>query len=101
MTGDATGSTGGMRAGARVTLWGGAATLLLAPWIAMRLTEAVDWSAGDFLVFATMLALACGACELVAWTLRRRAWRLAAWAGIALVFALVWVELAVGIFGPG
>lgn len=101
MTQDTMRSAGGGHAGWRLALWGGAALLLLAPWVAMRFTAQVDWSAGDFLVFGAMLALACGACELAAWTLRRRALRLAAWAAIALAFGLVWAELAVGLFGPG
>ena len=85
----------------RLGLWGGAALLLLLPLLAMQFTDELGWDAFDFLVMGTMLAVACGACELVAWTVRRRALRYFAWAAIALLFLLVWAELAVGIFGPG
>ena len=49
----------------RMLVWGGAAGLLALPAIAMRLgADGVDWSATDFIVFATMLAVACGLYEL-------------------------------------
>ena len=39
----------------RPVVWGGAALLLLAPWLAMRLTDDVAWTGGDFAVFGAML----------------------------------------------
>lgn len=84
--------------GWRRAMWGGAAALLALPAVAMQFTGDVDWGPGDFLVFGSMLLLACGACELAVRLIPARAWRVTAIATIALVFGLVWVELAVGIF---
>lgn len=83
----------------RAGVWGGAACLLLAPWVAMRFTPEVAWSAADFLVFGGLLVVACLACEGL-W--RRRgdtAWRAAAGLAIGIAFLLVWATLAVGLVG--
>jgi len=82
----------------RRAMWIGAAAVLALPAVAMRFTTEVDWGPEDFLVFGTMLLVACGACELALRTIAGRAWRIAAIAVIALAFLLVWAELAVGIF---
>lgn len=82
----------------RMALWGTAVVLLVLPWLAMQFTAEVSWDLGDFVVFGAMLALACGTFEGI---VRLTADRLVrGWAGtaIALVFLLVWAELAVGIF---
>ena len=83
----------------RFIMWGGAALLLLLPLIAMRFTSEVNWTAFDFAVFGAMLAIAGGACELVA----RAAggwWSRAAFGfTIATAFFFVWVSLGVGIIG--
>lgn len=80
-------------------IWGAAACLLLLPWVAMQFTHDVVWTAFDFIVFGTMLAVACGAYELAA-RMSRNTWYRAA-AGIAVLagFFMVWVNLAVGIIG--
>ncbi|MDR7335522.1 hypothetical protein [Roseateles asaccharophilus] len=83
----------------RMALWGAAVVLLLLPWVAMQFTTEVSWDLGDFVVFGAMLAIAGGALEgIVRLTPHRRA-RLWAAAAVALVFLLIWAELAVGIFG--
>ncbi|WP_339743430.1 hypothetical protein [uncultured Maricaulis sp.] len=82
----------------RLTLWGCAAALWLLPALAMRLTDQVNWAPGDFAVFGAMLAGLVGGIEfLSALRLGLRSKIIAA-AGVVAVFALVWVELAVGIF---
>lgn len=83
----------------RALLWGGAGTLLLLPWIAMQFTAEVNWTGFDFLVFGTMLAIACAACELAVWASRSHTYRLAAAMAVGTGFLLVWVNLAVGIIG--
>ena len=80
-------------------MWGGAALLLSLPWIAMRLTDEVDWSPRDFAVFGTMLFVACSAYELATRTTGNRAYRAGAGLAVAAGFLLVWVDLAVGIVG--
>ena len=80
-------------------MWGGAALLLLLPWVAMRFTDEVDWTAMDFATFGTMLLLACGAYELAARSHGDRMYRAGAALAVAGGFFLVWVNLAVGIIG--
>jgi hypothetical protein len=83
----------------RTLLWGGAGTLLLLPWIAMRFTAEVNWTSFDFLVFGAMLATACIACEIAVRVSRSNAYRFAAAIAAGTGFLLVWINLAVGIIG--
>ena len=74
------------------------AALLLIPLTAMQFTDQVLWNAADFVVagvllFGTSLALA-----LVAKRVKRPVYRMAAGVAVLSALALVWVELAVGIF---
>ena len=80
-------------------IWGFAAFLLLLPAVAMRFTAEVNWTTSDFVVLGAMLAIACGAYEVLA-RLSGNTWYRAA-AGIAIVtaFLTVWVNLAVGMLG--
>ncbi len=83
----------------RIGLWGGAVALLAAPWIAMRFTPEVKWTALDFGTFGGMLLTALVAFEIVARLSGSPGYR-AAWS-VALLgaFLLVWAHLAVGIIG--
>ena len=62
------------------------------------MTSEVDWGVGDFLVFGAMLTTVLGVIEVaisrpVSWMFK------ALLVGVSLaVFALIWAELAVGIF---
>ena len=83
-------------------VWATAAGLLLIPAIAMRVPgSGVDWTASDFIIMGLLLALACGAWEL-ATRLSGNAMTRAGFAAAVLGgFALVWVNLAVGLIGDG
>jgi hypothetical protein len=84
----------------RPLVWGGAAALLALPAIAMRLgANGVQWGGADFLVFGTMLVVACGLYELATRTSANRGYRLAAGIAIATGFLTVWANLAVGMIG--
>lgn len=83
----------------RWLVWGGAAALLLLPLVAMQFTRDVQWTALDFAVMGTMLAIACGAYELGAWISGDRLYRAAFGLAVLTGFLLVWVTLAVGIIG--
>jgi hypothetical protein len=92
----------GSRAGSRWTLflWGGAALLLSLPFFAMRFqAPGVDWSAADFIVMGTMLALVCGAIELAVRMTSDWSYRLAVATAIGGAFLIAWANLAVGIVG--
>jgi hypothetical protein len=76
------------------------AMILLAPLVAMQFTHQVVWSGGDFAAAALLLAGAGLACLRTARRVARwRPWqRVAAVGALALFFAALWVELAVGVF---
>lgn len=83
----------------RWVVWGGAALLLLAPLIAMRFTDEVDWSPVDFLVMGTLLALVGGAYELAVRIARTHVYVIAFGVAVATAFLTIWADLAVGIVG--
>lgn len=83
----------------RAVVWGGAAALLLLPLVAMQFSPEVDWSLADFVMFGGMLLVACGSYELATRQSRHTAYRAAAAVALATGFALVWINLAVGIIG--
>lgn len=83
----------------RVALWSFAAALLLLPLVAMQFTQEVNWTLADFLVFGTMLVIACGAYELATRASGNKTYRIAAGVAVATAFILVWANLAVGIIG--
>lgn len=77
----------------------GVALLLAVPLVAMRFSDGVDWSWFDF-VLAGFLLLATGlACEFVLRKVRRLEYRIAVCAVILFALFIIWVELAVGLFG--
>jgi hypothetical protein len=90
---------GGTRPGGRwrIVAWAGAAALLLAPLLAMQVTDQVSWDGIDF-VFAGALILAVGvAYELAAKRTRNGAYRAAVGVAVATAAILVWMNAAVGI----
>jgi hypothetical protein len=89
-----------MKAGAAsrwtLLIWGGAALLLSVPFVAMRFTGEVNWSASDFAVMGTLLALACGIIELAARRGGNVAYKLGVTVAVGGGFLIVWANLAVG-----
>ena len=77
----------------------GTAAILLIPFVAMQFTGEVDWSTGDFVIAAVLLAGTGMLFELAKAGLRTRGSRLIAGAAIAFCFLFVWAELAVGLVG--
>ena len=76
-----------------------AGALLLAPAIAMRFTQEVVWTAGDFIAAGALLFGTVLAVERVLRKVTGRTARIAACASVLLVLVVVWAELAVGLFG--
>lgn len=72
--------------------------LLLIPLAAMQFTREVDWGLGDFLLAAALLFSAGAAGAIAFKFLKRPAYKKAVIGAIALAVALVWAELAVGLF---
>jgi hypothetical protein len=76
-----------------------AAFLLLIPFIGMQFTKEVNWSLSDFAIAGLLLF---GTGLSVEFTLRKsknRNFRTFAIIAIVIISLLIWVELAVGIFG--
>ncbi len=73
--------------------------LLLIPFIAMKFTTEVEWTAIDF-VTAGVLLLGTGLiCEFVMRHVKNLGQRVALCGFVLLVLFLVWAQLAVGLFG--
>ena len=74
------------------------ALLLLVPAVAMQFTSEVSWGPGDFIV-AGMLLFGAGAATVIAFRhVRGTGRRAAVTLAIAFCLAVVWAELAVGLF---
>lgn len=83
----------------RIGFLGFAAPVLLAPLLAMQITDEVNWAPGDFLVAGVMLASVALGFELAMRVLRKPLHRWVAMVGVTLLALLVWAELAVGVLG--
>ncbi|MVM37833.1 hypothetical protein GO730_09925 [Spirosoma sp. HMF3257] len=75
------------------------ATLLLIPFIAMQFTNEVNWTLSDFVVAGVLLLGTGLLIELVLRTVTTVKYRIALCAAIVVMLLLIWIELAVGIFG--
>ncbi len=73
--------------------------LLLIPFIAMLFTEEVNWTLFDFVVAGILLLSAGLTLEFILRKVKTTKLRIALCVALFLGFFLVWVELAVGIFG--
>lgn len=88
----------GLSPALRRALWACAAATLLFPAIAMQFTNQVNWALGDFMVFGGMLLILIGGIEAAVKYPSERKWRIAAVGASLLIFLLVLIELAVGLF---
>jgi hypothetical protein len=73
--------------------------LLLVPFIAMQFTEEVKWTPFDFLVAGGLLSGFGLLIELVLRYVERTNFRIIILFAILTFLILIWLELAVGIFG--
>ncbi|MFQ3581805.1 hypothetical protein J8C06_13760 [Chloracidobacterium validum] len=76
----------------------GTALLLLVPLIAMQFTKEVSWGPGDFFAAALLLFASGMSYSLVAQRVRTSKQRAAVAVVVLAVLAVVWAELAVGLF---
>lgn len=74
------------------------ALLLLIPLTAMQLTSEVRWGLGDFVAAACLLFGTGAGMAVVARHVKRTRHRAMLMGALVLLFAVVWAELAVGIF---
>ena len=83
----------------RIAGWGFAASLLLLPFLAMRFTNEVEWTASDFVVAAVLLGSVGFAFELTVRKSGNLAFRLGAATAVIATFLTIWVNGAVGMIG--
>jgi glucose uptake protein GlcU len=74
------------------------ALILLIPFTAMQFASEVKWTAFDFTIAAALLITIGLACELVLRKVKTKKNRIIICLGLLLLLAIIWVELAVGIF---
>ncbi|UAM98132.1 hypothetical protein K8354_17935 [Polaribacter litorisediminis] len=73
--------------------------ILFIPLIAMQVTDEVNWKVFDFLIVGLLL-VGTGVLLDFSWRkIGKLKYRIFAIITIAIVFLLIWAELAVGIFG--
>lgn len=75
------------------------ALLLLVPLIAMQFTNEVNWTLFDFVVAGVLLLGTGFLCELVMRKVPKIKHRIAICVVLLAAVILIWIELAVGIFG--
>ena len=73
--------------------------LLIIPLIAMQLTDEVEWSLFDFIIMGTLLLITGLMGEIIFKKVKKYKHRVILYVVVAITFLLIWVELAVGIFG--
>ena len=74
-------------------------TILLIPLIAMQLTNEVNWSVFDFIIMGAMLTITGLLGEIIFKKVKKYKHRVVLYVVVAIIFLLIWAELAVGIFG--
>jgi len=74
-------------------------TILLIPFIAMQLTNEVNWSLFDFIIMGAMLTITGLLGEIIFKKVKKYKHTVALYVVVAIIFLLIWAELAVGIFG--
>ena len=82
----------------RILGWAAVALILLAPAVAMRFTDEVNWTASDFVFAGVLLIGGATVIEVVSWKVRNPAVRIGFALFMITIVALVWIEGAVGIF---
>jgi hypothetical protein len=75
------------------------ALLLLIPLIAMQFTDEVKWDRRDFAIMGVLLLGTGLMCEFVMRKVTKIEYRIAICVAILAALLLIWIELAVGIFG--
>lgn len=85
-------------AAVRPFMWAGFALLLVAPLIAMRLTDDVRWDAADFLAATLLLGGLGASIEIIARTVSRPRLRPVLMATVIGIALSIWAVAAVGLF---
>lgn len=73
--------------------------ILLIPMVAMQFTNEVNWTLSDFMVAGILLFGVITIIEIILRITKKQQYRTLLIIGILAVALLLWMELAVGIFG--
>lgn len=73
--------------------------LLFIPLVAMQFTDQVFWGPFDFVIMGILLLMVGVGIQLVLKRSQNRTKTLVLLSVMTLVFLLIWIELAVGVFG--
>ena len=73
--------------------------LLLIPLIAMQFTDEVNWEITDFIIAGSLLFGAGLISEIVMRKIKNSNYKVILLGAILIIVILIWIELAVGIFG--
>lgn len=73
-------------------------SLLLIPFIGIHFTSEINWSVFDFIVMGILLLITGLLINFALYKLKNPIFRIIAVVTIILLFILLWIELAVGIF---
>ncbi|KFF21152.1 hypothetical protein [Chryseobacterium sp. JM1] len=73
--------------------------LLCIPLLGNLTSNEVNWSASDFLIGGVLLFSTAFLINLVRTKVKKQSHRILICVFVLIVFALVWIELAVGLFG--
>ncbi|RBN50902.1 hypothetical protein [Flavobacterium psychrolimnae] len=73
--------------------------LLLIPLVAIQFTNEVNWTLSDFVVAAVLLLGTGLVCEFVMRKIKKTNHRIILCGVIMVALLLIWIELAVGLFG--
>lgn len=73
--------------------------LLCIPLLGTLISKEINWSVSDFLIAGVLLFSTAFLINLVRSKIKKQSQRILICVFVLMVFALVWIELAVGIFG--
>ena len=73
--------------------------ILLVPLVAMQFSDEWDWGVADFIIIGILLAGVGIACQLIVNGVKNNSRQAAVGVILAAAMVLIWIELAVGIFG--
>jgi len=74
-------------------------TLLMIPFIGMQFSSSITWSTADFVLAAIILFGAGMIYEVMRTVLKTPRQRMITGLGVFVMVVVIWVELAVGVFG--
>ncbi|MGM0635129.1 MAG: hypothetical protein ACQESK_03620 [Bacteroidota bacterium] len=75
------------------------AALLMIPFIAMQFSDEVNWSVYDFIAAGVLLGGSGLVVDLIFTEVKNRKHKIWLLSAILLLLCLLWIELAVGVFG--